>query len=135
MSEPFLERLSRFTPHLGDLDRDALLFAAGRASARPNRLWKSLSAVLVATQALSLACLWPRSADMRRGATGLVAQHSESAKPLDRPLWKEAGESRVWSVRHKVDELPLEDRAENFAFVDSEPTLRAFGPPPESILN
>ena len=37
MSEPILERLSRFTPDAGRLDRDALLFAAGRESARPNR--------------------------------------------------------------------------------------------------
>ena len=39
MSEPILERLSRFTPDAGGLDRDALLFAAGRESARPNRGW------------------------------------------------------------------------------------------------
>ena len=32
MSESFLERLSRFTPDAGRLERDALLFAAGRRS-------------------------------------------------------------------------------------------------------
>ena len=39
MSEPILERLNRFTPDAGGLDRDALLFAAGResAAARPVR--------------------------------------------------------------------------------------------------
>ena len=30
MSEEFLERLSRFTPDAGGLNRDALLFAAGQ---------------------------------------------------------------------------------------------------------
>ena len=46
MSEPILERLSRFTPDAGRLDRDALLFAAGRSSARPNRGWKTLATLL-----------------------------------------------------------------------------------------
>ncbi len=58
MSEPFLERLSRFTPDAGGLDRDALLFAAGRGSARPNRGWKALAALLAGTQMLSLALLF-----------------------------------------------------------------------------
>ena len=52
MSEPFLERLSRFTPDAGGLDRDALLFAAGRGSARPNRGWMALATLLASTQAL-----------------------------------------------------------------------------------
>ena len=60
MSEPFLERLSRFTPDAGGLDRDALLFAAGRGSARPNRGWMTLATLLASTQALSLVLLWPR---------------------------------------------------------------------------
>ena len=46
MSEPSLERLSRFTPDAGSLDRDALLFAAGRSSARPNRGWMTLASLL-----------------------------------------------------------------------------------------
>ena len=54
MSEPILERLSRFTPDAGGLDRDALLFAAGRESARPNRGWMTLASLLASTQALSL---------------------------------------------------------------------------------
>ena len=57
MSEPFLERLSRFTPETGGLNRDALLFAAGRRSARPNRGWIALAAALAGTQTLSLALL------------------------------------------------------------------------------
>ena len=61
MSEPILERLSRFTPDAGGLDRDALLFAAGRGSARPNRGWMTLASLLAGTQALSLVLLWPHS--------------------------------------------------------------------------
>ena len=49
------DSLSRFTPSLGDLDRDALLFAAGRASARPDRKWPTLAALLALSQTLTLA--------------------------------------------------------------------------------
>ena len=62
MSEPFLERLSRFTPDAGGLNRDELLYAAGRDSARPNRGWKALASALAATQALSLVLLLPQRA-------------------------------------------------------------------------
>ena len=52
------DSLSRFTPSLGDLNRDALLFAAGRASARPDRKWPTLAALLALSQTLTLALLW-----------------------------------------------------------------------------
>jgi hypothetical protein len=55
------ERLRRFTPDSGAIDRDALIFAAGRASAKNNVGWKALAGALAASQALSLALLWPRS--------------------------------------------------------------------------
>ena len=51
MSEPLAERLSRFTPDGAGLDRDSLLFAAGRASARPSRRWQALAAALAASRA------------------------------------------------------------------------------------
>ncbi len=59
MSEPLAERLSRFTPDGTGLDRDALLFAAGRASVRPRRGWATLAAALALSQAVTLALLWP----------------------------------------------------------------------------
>ena len=49
------DSLSRFTPSLGDLNRDALLFAAGRASARPDRKWPTLAALLALSQTLTLS--------------------------------------------------------------------------------
>jgi hypothetical protein len=61
MSESVTDRLSRFTPDGSGLDRAALLFAAGRASARPNRPWKVLVGALAASQLLTLTLLWPRS--------------------------------------------------------------------------
>lgn len=59
MSESVTERLSQFTPHPGSLDRDALLFAAGRASARPNRRWLALAGTLAVSQLVTLLLLWP----------------------------------------------------------------------------
>ena len=45
MSGP-LERLGRFTPDGSGIDRDALLFAAGRASVKPDRRWQSVAGLL-----------------------------------------------------------------------------------------
>jgi hypothetical protein len=61
MSDPLADGLSRLTPNAGGLDRDGLLFAAGRASARPNRVWKVLTAFLALAQVAQLAVLWPHS--------------------------------------------------------------------------
>jgi hypothetical protein len=62
MPEPIIERLSRFTPDGAALDRDALLFNAGRASVRSNRGWILTVAMLAACQLLTLTLLWPSSA-------------------------------------------------------------------------
>src|ERR1700722_20263637 len=59
MSEPLADRLKHFTPEGAALDRDALLFHAGRASVRPARGWKLLAAALAAGQTVTLALLWP----------------------------------------------------------------------------
>ena len=136
MSEPFIERLSQFTPSAGGLDRDALLFAAGRSSARPNRAWQGLSAALAATQILTLACMWPRAVDLRTGAPQMIAAQAAPERFVVSSTPPSPGDSQLWTVAQKTDEIPLEDRAnENIVFVDSEPALRAFGPPPDSILN
>jgi hypothetical protein len=60
MSDPLAERLSRLTPDGTGLDRDGLLFSAGRLSARPNRPWQALAAALGVAWALTLFFLWPR---------------------------------------------------------------------------
>ena len=63
MSESNVEKLSRFTPESGNLSSAEILFRAGRASARPNRLWKLLTGTLILSQALTCVFLWPRSSD------------------------------------------------------------------------
>jgi hypothetical protein len=60
MSESFAERLSRLTPEGSGIDRDALIFAAGKASVRRGRLWPALAGTLAACQVLTLALPWPR---------------------------------------------------------------------------
>lgn len=60
MSESIAEKLSQFTPDATTLNRDALLVEAGRASARPNRRWQSLAAMLVISQCITLMILWPQ---------------------------------------------------------------------------
>jgi hypothetical protein len=60
MSEPLADRLKRFTPDGAALDRDALLFQAGRASVRPRRGWMLLALALAFSQAAMLAVFWPR---------------------------------------------------------------------------
>ncbi|HEV8062395.1 MAG TPA: hypothetical protein VGP68_21125 [Gemmataceae bacterium] len=61
MPESFAERLSAFTPDGTGLDRDALLFAAGRAAAHVNRGWTTLACTLAASQLLTLVLFWPKS--------------------------------------------------------------------------
>ncbi len=62
MSEPLADRLKRFTPEGAALDRDTLLFNAGRASVRPGRGWRLAALCLALSQVVTLALLWPRPA-------------------------------------------------------------------------
>jgi hypothetical protein len=131
MSEPFLERLSRFTPDAGRLDRDALLFAAGRGSVRPNRGWVTLATLLASTQLLSLVLLWPRPTPPAGQLT--VA---EATAPLDARTSEALTRPGVWSARQRL----LESKTDNVpddtvTLIDSGPPLKVFGPLPPSLLN
>jgi hypothetical protein len=132
MSEPSFDRLSRFTPDAGRLDRDALLYAAGCASARPNRAWIALAAVLALSQALTLVLLWPRP-------TSPVAHVPPPAAQPPAPPTSDSPESPgLWSVRHGLLETETDYRpasGDSGTFVESGPPLRAYGPPPPSLLN
>lgn len=135
MSEPFLERLNRFTPDAGGLDRDSLLFAAGRSSARPNRGWMCLSAVLASTQVLVLALLLPRSVSVAPVTNGSIVHSSLHQSTHDAGPSAPA-ETRIWSVRHNLNETLLDDRGgDSVVLVDGEPALHAFGLPLSSVLN
>jgi hypothetical protein len=135
MSEEFLERLSRFTPNAGGLDRDALLFAAGRGSARPNRSWITLAALLANTQALSLVLLWPHPTPPAGRSTVAVATLPEPPATLDPRTSESWVNPGLRADRHSLLKLETEDRpAGDVTFIDSGPPLRASGPLP-SLLN
>jgi hypothetical protein len=135
MSEPFLDRLSRFTPDGGKLDRDALLFAAGRSSARPNRGWQALAAALAGTQALSLALLWPHAPPAL--APGVSVADSSLRREMVEPSRAERSvDPGVYSLGQSLGGQEPEDQpASSGTLMDDGPPLRAFAPPPASILN
>jgi hypothetical protein len=128
MSESLEERLSRLTPAATGLDRDALLFAAGRASVRPPRHWQVLTGLLAATQLATLALLWSRPVLPTSSAPAPVVEHSpvvlpeEPAPPLDP---SELGVLRTSYLLSQKDDLPMPAPIENVA--PDPPPLRAFG--------
>ena len=136
MSEPFLELLSRFTPHAGGLDRDALLFAAGRGSARSSRGWKTLASVLAGTQMLSLVLLWPRPAPLVSGFAVPVAAVPEPPSTPEHPASEPRANAGIWSARHsRLDSESTDRPSGDVTLIESEPPLRASGPIPLSLQN
>lgn len=134
MSEPLAEHLSRFTPDVACLNRDALLFAAGRASARPNRRWQALVAALALSQVLTLVILRPQTPLPAPTPTPIVVETPAPAVPPDEfvPASVPTGILRAGMRSLDLDRVePIYDEAT----VPSPPPLRAFGPPPASILN
>jgi hypothetical protein len=121
MSESLPERLGRFTPDGSGLDRDALVFDAGRASVRPNRGWRLVAGALAASQLLTLALLWPRGPEPLppRPGPGTVAVPRAPAEP--------AHPSERWALREHLlseGELPPPEPVESL--VPDGPPLRAF---------
>jgi hypothetical protein len=97
MSESFADRLSRFTPDGAGLDRDGLLFAAGRASARPNRGWMALTGALAACQLLTLTLLWPKAVPV-----GLPAPSPHVPDLVDRVAPSAPDASELWALGQRV---------------------------------
>jgi hypothetical protein len=126
MSEPFTERLSRFTPDGSGLNRDALLFAAGRASVRPNRRWRIVAGSLAASQLLTLVFLWPHTPhqgadDPRSFFAPSVAVEPPSPVPAAPRSWARNG-----LLLNELDDLP--PPAVSDSLVPDDPPLRAFSP-------
>jgi hypothetical protein len=135
MSEPLAERLSAFTPDASALNRDALLFAAGRASARPSRRWQILAAVLAASQVITLVCLWPPTPP----SAALVAPNPRTETPsnddpldLPPPPNSEEGTIPAGLLSGEIDRShPLTAKE----MIPPEPPLHAFGTALNTILN
>lgn len=56
-NDPVIQALRGFTPEAPTVDRDQLMYQAGRRAARSPRIWPSLAAALLITQTLTLG-LW-----------------------------------------------------------------------------
>jgi hypothetical protein len=136
MSEPLAERLSRFTPDASGLNRDALLFAAGRASVRPSRHWQALAGVLAASQLLTLVCLWPRAPLAPSHETPFVASEAMLPSPKSEPAPK-PDPSEWRTLRQQMQDTDLEylTPPSDEPMVPQELPLRAFGTPPSYLVN
>jgi hypothetical protein len=134
--DPFAERLSRFTPAAAGLDRDALLFNAGRASARPARRWQALAGVLAAAQLVTLALLlWPRPAlpvpvPSFPAEVAPVAIEQPPAPPA-----RQAPALLALRDRALATEGNLPAPAAVKPLVPPAPPLHAFGAPPPDLLH
>src|SRR5262245_19849400 len=102
--EPLKDTLARFTPKEAGLDRDALLFEAGRESARRNPFWKAAAAALATTQAATLLFLLPLAQPSR--SQGLsVAEAKPPASSARLPdSWRPSAEKG--SLLPRNGELP-----------------------------
>ena len=132
MSEPLAERLSRFTPDGSGLDRDGLLFAAGRASARPNRRWMALAAALAASQVLTLVSLWPPTKALAPAPPAAFALPGLSDDP---PPPHDPSELGALSQRLLASEGDGPPPADAGPMIDSEPPLRVSDAPPAKYFN
>ncbi|MFO0877857.1 MAG: hypothetical protein U0840_10925 [Gemmataceae bacterium] len=119
MSDPLAQLLQQFTPQRPALDRDALMYQAGRASVPSPARWKLVAAVLALTQTLTLALL--------------LAQPHRPAPvptPMPAPLVPEEASpgGDPWALRvlmlETPDKLPVPPQ-ENNLVPDVEP-LRVF---------
>jgi hypothetical protein len=133
MSQSFADRLSQFTPDGAGLDRDSLLFAAGRASVRLPRRWPALCGVLAAAQVLTLVLLWPRS-------PGLPDPPSGDALPVaaeQQPEPARGSGSTLAELRGRAlgTEAPLQATQSITDIVPSDPPLHALGAPPPALLH
>ena len=135
MSEPLAERLSRFTPDAAGLDRDALLFAAGRASVRPSRFWGALAGVLAASQLLTLVCLWPRTPSSPPEVP-VIALEPFRRGPTPAPATEpDPSELRALRQRMLDTDLDYTPPPSDEPMTPPEPPLRGFGAPPSDLLN
>ena len=129
MSESFAERLSRFTPDGSGLDRDALLFAAGRASVRPGRRWKAIAATLAASQLLTLLLLWPRTTT-HQGADAPRSPFASAPAVALEPSSPALMDPHSWTVNRRfldsAGDLPPTASADDL--VPDDPPLRASSP-------
>jgi len=114
------DRLGRFTPNAAGLDRDAILFAAGRRSARGSWVWKAAAVVLAVSQVVTLVALWPKS-------PAVVAPIAAPAAlaPMDEPAPPESPPPDVWTAGSRPDVVQQSEPLSTVQFIPSDPPLTA----------
>ena len=128
MSDPLADRLSRFTPEIGGFDRDTLLFAAGRASARPARRWQLVAAALAVSQVCTLALLLQPRRERPAAAPGISPAVSPTYSP-EEPAAKAGLRGRMIDPERDDSESILSDP------IPPEPPLRAFATSATEAVN
>jgi hypothetical protein len=115
--DPLLQKLARFTPASDKIDRDAMLFAAGRAAGSTSRGWKLLATGLAMSQAGMLA-IWlatPSVTDqLQTQSRPLVADVSPNAPRLEQESDRQTDSPGSYGnlMRHlERDGLPMPESA------------------------
>jgi hypothetical protein len=128
--------MSQFTPSAAGLDRDAMLFAAGRASARTSRGWIVLAAGLASTQVLSFVLLWPGTTTPADRFNLAVAERPPAPTTVEPQLSRPRVRTGIWSIRSGLlDAETANPPDDSVSLIESRPPLRASGPLPASLLN
>jgi hypothetical protein len=121
--DPVTDRLARFTPSPGGLDRDALLFAAGRRSARGSRLWPLATALLVVSQAATLVALWPH--ETVNAPVIPASSPAVGPAPWELTLPPVSPDPDVWSAGSRFDVVQGPPPVRAGEFVSGGPPLTA----------
>ena len=95
MPEDVIETLAAFTP--SQVNRDEMLFAAGKASARTPRIWKIAVVLLLLSQSLTLLgwLTWPRTITVAEGPRYFVTVHARALGREDREPEQRISETPV----------------------------------------
>lgn len=117
------ERLSRFTPNATGLDRDAILFAAGRRAARGSWAWKAAAGLLALSQAVTLVVLWPTEPPAGPPVAGPPPTAEAPAVPVVPPPASPPAD--LWTAGSRPDVLREPPRSTTVEFVESESPLTA----------
>jgi hypothetical protein len=136
MSDPLAASLSKFTPDGSGLDRDALLFAAGRASVPPRRGWMALAAVLAASQLATLTLLaFPSAHPPVVPTHGFAPTEYVTPAPSEKQA-PSPDRDRYSPLRAQAlaaeDKLPTPEAIEPMG--PAEPPLHAFTAPPAALF-
>jgi hypothetical protein len=135
MSEP-VAALSKFTPDASGLDRDALLFGAGRASVRPQRRWMVVAGALAASQLVTLGLLLFQANRPQPSPVPPPGSFVSPAPSVPDELPREPDPSQFWTLRNRVvqDQGDLPPEQPVVHLTPSAPPLNAFGTPPKSLV-